>query len=740
MNPDEPRQTGAAAADGLPGTSLRSVGGFGLCVEAALRVAPAHRKHVMEDDRPASECVLRLTDEQFSRFLLFSVDQAAEPVYWIDGRGCFAYVNATACRMLGWTRDELLRMTVFQVDRGLTPALWTQRWEKLRLEKSALYDVVHTARDGRSFPVEVSANFQTVGGEEFVAAFARDVTDRRLAEQRLKLFEKVFDNALEGITVTDHRGDIVSVNPAFTLITGYEAAEALGKNPRILKSDRHLPEFYKAMWADIIKKGQWSGEIWNRRKSGEPYPEWLSISAIREGGRTTHYVAVFHDISEMKRKEDQILHQASHDALTGLPNRLLLADLLDKAISHAARSGHKLGVICFDLDNFKTINDSLGHAMGDELLKAAALRISGMLRPEDTVARPGGDEFMVMLGELADERDAVLVAERILDSFRRPFPVDGRELVLTASVGISIFPEDGDTPDALIKNADLAMYRAKERGKNAYQLFTPQMNEAVTRRLNMEADLHRALERGEFLVHYQPRLALLGMRIVGMEALVRWQREPGRLVPPMEFIPLAEETGLIVPLGEYVLETACARTAAINAATGRALRVSVNLSARQFADKALPLTVAGILERTGLPPACLEVEVTETMLMHNIASAAAMLGQLAEMGVKASIDDFGTGYSSLYYLKKLPLAAIKIDRSFIRDIPRDPSDIAITTTIITMCRGLDLAVVAEGVETQEQFNFLLGLRCDECQGYLISRPLPAEDFETFVRRAKDAPA
>jgi len=693
----------------------------------------------MDDDRQIHECVLRLTDEQFSRFLLFSVDQAAEPVYWIDKQGCFAYVNATACRMLGWTRDELLQMTVFQVDRGLTPAMWEERWERLRAEKNALYDVVHTTRHGQTFPAEVSANFQNVGGEEFIAAFARDVTDRRLAEQRLKLFEKVFDNALEGITVTDHRGDIVSVNPAFTLITGYTAAEALGQNPRILKSDRHTPEFYKAMWSDIIKKGQWSGEIWNRRKSGEPYPEWLSISAIKDRGRTTHYVAVFHDISEMKRKEDKILHQASHDALTNLPNRLLLSDLLEKAISHAARAGHKLGVICFDLDNFKNINDTLGHAMGDELLKAAAVRISGMLRPEDTVARPGGDEFMVMLGELDDERDAVLVAERILDSFRRPFPVDGRELVLTASVGISIFPEDGDTPDALIKNADLAMYRAKEQGKNAYQLFTPQMNEAVTRRLNLEAGLRRALDRGEFLVHYQPRLSFLDMRTVGMEALVRWQREPGRLVPPMDFIPLAEETGLIVPLGEFVLETACARTVAINAAMGLSLKVSVNLSARQFADTNLPELVDRILGHTGLAPECLEVEVTETVLMQNIATAANMLGQLAEMGVAASIDDFGTGYSSLYYLKKMPLKAIKIDRSFIRDIPRDPSDIAITTTIISMCRGLDLAVVAEGVETQEQFNFLLGLRCDECQGYLVSRPLPAPDFEAFLRQSGNVP-
>ncbi len=694
----------------------------------------------MEEARQRRECELRLSDDQFSRFLLFSVEKAAEAVYWIDRRGCFVYVNETACRVLGWSREELLGMAVFQVDTDLSEPLWGRRWEVLRGTGTALYEARHKTRDGRVFPVEVSANFQSVGGEEFLVAFARDVSERKLAEQRLKLFEKVFENALEGITVTDHRGDIVSVNPAFTLITGFEAAEALGKNPRILKSDRHPPEFYKAMWADIVKEGQWSGEIWNRRQSGEAYPEWLSISAIRDGGRTTHYVAVFHDISEMKRKEDQILHQASHDALTNLPNRLLLADLMEKAISHAKRAGHKLALICVDLDNFKTVNDSLGHAIGDELLKAAARRISETLRAEDTVARPGGDEFMVLLGEIAHERDAVRVAEAILDCFRRSFTVDGRELVLTASLGISIFPEDGESPDVLIKNADMALYKAKDQGRNAYRLFTPQMNEAVIRRLNLEADLRRALDRGEFLVHYQPRLALLGTRTVGMEALVRWKRESGELVPPMDFIPLAEETGLVVPLGRFVMETACARTAALNAALGLSLKVSVNLSARQFAGKDLPKTVADILGRTGLDPSLLEVEVTETVLMENIAKAADLLGQLAEMGVAASIDDFGTGYSSLYYLKKLPLAAIKIDRSFIRDIPHNPSDIAITTTIISMCRGLSLAVVAEGVETQEQFNFLLGLRCDECQGYLISPPLPSDGIERFVRQTASDPA
>ncbi len=695
----------------------------------------------MEDDTRSHDCELRLTEDQFSSFLRFSVDHAAEPVYWIDRRGCLVYVNESACRILGWSREELLGMTVFQVDHTISEEAWPERWKHLRTVENHLYESRHVTRDGRFLPVEVSANFLSVGGEEFIVAFARDVSERKLAEQRLKLFEKVFENALEGITVTDKRGDIVSVNPAFSLVTGYEAAEALGKNPRILKSDRHTPEFYKAMWAEIVKNGQWSGEIWNRRKSGEAYPEWLSISAIKDGGRITHYVAVFHDISEMKRKEDRILHQASHDALTNLPNRLLLADLMEKAIFHAKRSGHKLGVICLDLDNFKNINDSLGHAVGDDLLKAAAVRIRGILRAEDTVARPGGDEFMVLLGEIVHERDAVHVAEKILECFRRPFSVGGRELVLTASVGISVFPDDGETSDTLIKNADLAMYRAKAQGKNVYHLFTSQMNEAVTKRLNLEADLRRALDRGEFLVHYQPRLALLGARTVGMEALVRWRREPGLLVPPMDFIPVAEEIGLIVPLGRFVLETACARTAAINAGMGLSLKVSVNLSARQFAEKDLPETIAEILGRTGLAPACLEVEVTETVLMQNIVTAATMLGELAEMGVTASIDDFGTGYSSLYYLKKLPLAAIKIDRSFIRDIPRDPSDIAITTTIISMCQGLSLAVVAEGVETQEQFNFLLGLRCDECQGYLISRPLPATEFERFLRQsAGDAPA
>lgn len=684
-------------------------------------------------------CSRRVEEPLLTKFLCLSVEKAVEPVYWIDRQGCFVYVNQAACDMLGYDRDIFLTMTVADLDPDINPESWPAIWEELRQKGATVSENRQKAGDGTLIPVELSTNFIAFDAEEFVVAFARDMRSRKAAEGRLKLFERVFENALEGITITDATGRIVSVNPAFSAITGFAAEEVVDQNPRILKSDRHDGDFYAKMWGQIAKTGQWTGEIWNRRKSGEPYPEWLSISAIKDDqGNLANYVAVFHDITEMKRKEDQILHQANHDALTGLPNRSLLVDRMSQAIAHAQRANGRFGVMIIDLDNFKNINDSLGHALGDLLLQESAARVAGLLRHEDTISRPGGDEFIVMIADIESERELVTLAERVVRAFREPFQAKGRELFLTASLGISIYPHDGADPDTLIQNADLAMYRAKEHGKNAYHLFTPQMNEAVTRRLQLESDLRRALERGEFLLHYQPRVALSSMRVTGMEALVRWQRQDGRLVPPLEFIPVTEETGLIVPLGEFVLETACRQLDAWNKAWGTAYKISVNLSPRQFIEESPARMIERVLLRAGLSPSLLEVEITESVIMQNVKRAIDILNNITEMGVKVSIDDFGTGYSSLYYLKHLPLHSLKIDRSFINEIPRDPNDIAITTTIISMSHSLDLTVVAEGVETKEQLNFLLGLRCDECQGYLISKPLPPAIFEDFINRTGGA--
>lgn len=562
---------------------------------------------------------------------------------------------------------------------------------------------------------------------------AERTTSLRLANEELQLMARVFEHSLDGISITDGDGKILRVNPAFSAITGYPPGEVVGKTPRILKSDRHDDDFYRRMWASILSEGQWEGEIWNRRKNGEAYPEWLSISSItNEAGEPTHYVAVFHDISEIKRSEELMKHQAYHDALTGLPNRLLLLDRLKVAMNHSRRTGDRLALLYLDVDNFKTVNDSLGHSVGDLLLMSFAHRLKNLLREQDTVARLGGDEFVVMVEDTEGESSAVAVGERILDSLSAPFMIKGHELYVTASVGITIFPEDSDTPDALIKNADLAMYRAKETGKNNCQLFTLAMNERAQQRLVLEKNLRKAIEGRHFEVWYQPKVHLPTGGVIGMEALVRWRREDGSLTPPLDFIPLAEETGMIVPIGEQVLEAACRQAKAWHGSGYGHLALAVNLSVRQLSYKGLIDFIERLLRRTDIDPSLLEFEITETAIMSRVEQAVAVLEEIRRLGAHIAVDDFGTGYSSLYYLKRFPIRGLKVDRSFVSNLPSDADDLAIVRTVVSMARGLGLHVTAEGVETIAQMETLRSLDCDFAQGYLYSPPLSAQDFERLL--------
>lgn len=560
----------------------------------------------------------------------------------------------------------------------------------------------------------------------------QDITLLKHSEQQLALASRVFDNSIEGITITDPHGVIQSVNRAFTHITGYSPEEAVGQNPSILKSDRHDAAFYHAMWQSLITNGRWEGEIWNRKKNGEVYPEWLSITAITDDfGQPSHHVAVFHDMSEARGFEEQLRFQAQHDALTRLPNRGLFLDRLSVAIGHAQRTGEQVAVLATDLDNFKHVNDSLGHAVGDLLLQQVAERLHACLPADTTIARLGGDDFAVLIEQLSNVQEAIPLAEKLITAFTKPFNLTIYETVITVSIGITFFPSDGSDAGNLLKNAELAMYRAKEEGKNTFQLFTPAMNAKVVHRLSLENNLRKALDRQEFLIYYQPKVSLASGRIGGMEALVRWKTSDGRLISPLDFIPLAEETGLIIPIGEYVLRQAC-RDAKDWLDHEDRLIVSVNLSPKQFMQENLLATVTAILHETAFPPERLELEITESAVMANEETAIALLLKLKELGVRLALDDFGTGYSSLHYLRKLPFDTIKMDRSFVRDLPGDPSSVAIAITILTLAHSLGMEVVAEGVETAPQLEFLESRNCSEIQGYLFSPPVPTEAFSSLL--------
>ncbi|MER2555726.1 MAG: EAL domain-containing protein [Thauera sp.] len=566
--------------------------------------------------------------------------------------------------------------------------------------------------------------------------------DRALSvsQRDLYLAEKVIESSLEGVMVTDAHARIVSVNPSFTRMTGYAAAEVTGLNPSVLNSGRQSPAFYARMWDSLLRDGQWEGEVWNRRKSGEVYPQLLHITAIRNGnGQLTHYAALFTDISRLKETEARIRDLAYYDPLTGLPNRRLLEDRLQVELAHAARLRCRLAVMFVDLDRFKRINDSLGHAVGDKLLVEIAARLRSSLREDDTVARMGGDEFLVILNNLSGPDEAATMARRLVAALRRPVSIEGRELIVTTSVGVSVYPDDSRDANTLIKHADVAMYRAKDEGRNSFQLFEPAMNARSLERLALETALHRALPRDELLLHFQPVVVAADGGLVAAEALLRWQHPDLGLVSPADFIPLAEDTGLIVPIGEWVLRSACERHRQWREAGGPQLHMMVNISARQFREEGFSAMVGSVLAETGMEPGCLTLELTESMLMDDTDRAIARLGQLRALGVGLAIDDFGTGYSSLAYLKRFPIDELKIDRLFVRGIDRNERDAALVAAIISLGHSLGLRVVAEGVETAAHLKVLCRHGCDLAQGFHFSRPLPWQEFVAAYPSAEPPP-
>jgi len=566
----------------------------------------------------------------------------------------------------------------------------------------------------------------------------RDLRIRAEREEhlhRLRQSAAVFDSSAEGVIITDPHERIVAVNPAFTAITGYREDEVLGGTPRMLSSGSQDRSFYQAMWQELRDSGVWKGEVWNRRKSGEVYPEYLTISAVHDAtGTLTNYVAVFADISEVKRSQQELDFLANHDPLTELPNRRLFNDRLDHALARVARDDEALAVLFLDLDEFKNVNDSLGHPVGDQLLQQVAQRLLGRVRQTDTLARIGGDEFLLLLEAIGGPEEAELVTRDILDAFQAPFHLAGQEISLGASMGISVYPEDGTDTETLVKNADAALFRAKGEGRNQFCYYTRELTESAAERLQMERELASAVENDELVLHFQPKVDLSTGAIQGAEALVRWHHPERGMVSPAKFIPLAEETGLILPIGEWVLRHACRQVCAWAEAGLLPGRVAVNISAVQLQRQEVPGLVERVASEEGCPLNRLELEVTEASIMQDTAVSASSLSALRAQGVELSLDDFGTGYSSLGYLKNLPLDTLKIDKSFVQDVPEDASDTALVRTILGMGQSLGMNVVAEGVETEEQAGFLLTEGCGGAQGFLYARPLPADEFESLMRQ------
>ncbi|MCP4596600.1 EAL domain-containing protein [Neptuniibacter sp.] len=596
------------------------------------------------------------------------------------------------------------------------------QYRLIRKIQNADGDISHVREEGELYRDENGNLTNAVGT-------IRDITEAVQTREKLEQAAVVFEHTSDAVMITDQNRNIIAINKAYADITGYSEDEVLNQDAGFSKSGQHSAEFYQEMNEALLQTGSWEGEIWDRRKDGEIYPKRLSITSVYNSrGALLYYVGVFSDISHIKSTEDQLRHLALHDSLTGLPNRLSFNQKLDHAIKHADRIQQNVAVLFLDLDRFKTINDSLGHPVGDSLLNEVATRLKSCLRNDDTIARLGGDEFTIIMEEIRIPEDAAKVAEKITEALSAPVEIEGHQFYITTSIGISLYPEDGESVTDLVKNADAAMYRAKEAGRNCYEFYSSELAATAVARLELEGELRQAIKNQEFSLHYQPQFNIQSGAIIGAEALIRWQHPERGLVPPDMFIPIAEETGLINQIGELALFKACRQLMNWRSKGFNLPKVSVNVAGKQIISGQIINQVNDALATTGLSPESLEIELTETTLMQQTEKTIATLNQLRELGVTISIDDFGTGYSSLSYLKTLPIQTIKIDRSFVQDIPTDSNDVAITRAIIALSKTLQLSVIAEGLESEQQQTFLIKENCLQAQGFLFSRPLPSEQF------------
>lgn len=654
---------------------------------------------------------------------------ARDAIMITDSFTTIVRVNPAFTEITGYSAQEAIgrKPNLLKSDEQ-EPGFYVRMWAAIHKDGEWQGEIRNRRANGEHYSQWLSiASIKDERGavQHYVGMFS-DLTERKMTSAQLRLHARVFSQAGEGIMITDKELRILAVNRAFVAMTGYSEEETLGHTPRMLHSGVQDKCFYIRMWEQIHATGAWQGEIWNRKKNGDVYPEWLSISTLRdEQGSITHYVGMFFDITRSKQSEARLKHLAHYDKLTELPNRTLLGERFGELTRTAGSAGRPLALLFIDLDRFKMVNDSLGHATGDRLLKQVAHRLVSAVGSDDVVSRPGGDEFIVVLTNAAEQGRAERIAAGLIARLKEPYDVEGNEVYIGASIGISLYPEHGDSFEMLVRYADWAMYQAK-RHSEEYQLFNAGISSAYERKLSLEHELRWAIERGQLYLEYQPQLDVATGSLQGMEALLRWNHPVHGSVPPGEFIPVAEDTGLIKELGCWVLREACRQLNRWTAAGFDVPSIAVNMSARQFLSSDLLPSVRAILRETGISPHRLVIEITESGSMFEVESVMPVLHAFKGLGLRIAIDDFGKGYSALGYMRHFPIDLLKIDKSFIREIAGDPTSAVITKAIIDMAHGLNLKVIAEGMETADQLACLLTMGCDMVQGFGIDRPMSPE--------------
>jgi diguanylate cyclase (GGDEF)-like protein/PAS domain S-box-containing protein len=677
----------------------------------------------------------KLVEEQ-QTVLSQIVEQSSVSIETTDVNGVITYANQHFIDGTGFELSEVVGKKPSILKSGYhNVALYDDLWETITAGKHWVGEFYNKRKNGETFweRANIYPLKNTKNEISSYVAIKEDITQLKEDEKKLRLASTVFQTATEAVMINDANNLIVAVNDAFTLITGYSEAEVLGENPILLSSGHHDVNFYKEMNTELTSKGKWQGEICNRRKNGEVYYEWLSITALKnKAGELESYVSLFSDITKRKQAEDKIYHQANYDYLTGLANRNLFIDRFEQSIAVAKREDKSVALLFIDLDGFKNVNDTFGHSKGDLLLKYAAQRIESVVRTSDSVARLSGDEFAVMLCGDNDVYSNEKVAAKVLAELAAPFQLVEKEAHISASIGIAIFPDDGHFSEDLLANADSAMYKAKEKGKNNVQFFTKEMDIKAQQRRSLEVELRQAIKNNELVLHYQPIHDIKTGKVVSAEALIRWLHPQRGLIPPIEFIPLAEDIGFIVDIGDWVLEQACNQAQMWQTQWTFAPKISVNISSAQlhradFFDK-----LKHVLTQSQLSPELLTLEMTESLLIEEDINTLAKLRTIRDFGIALSIDDFGTGYSSLSYLKRFPISILKIDRAFIKDITVNSEDEALTCAILSIAQSLNLKVVAEGVEEKAQCDLLAKHNCQFVQGYFFSKPIPAEVFAAYI--------